>query len=57
MEQEKVYFLNDDGEIVDKEVATKAIIRMEDENGNLIKESFFYLDNKKDNDESLDKNK
>lgn len=40
-----ITYLNDNDEIVTSDIATKIIVRELDENGNLIKETFLFMDN------------
>lgn len=45
MAKSEIIYFDDNGSIVDKEKATKAIIRELDENGNLVNEIFGTIDN------------
>ncbi len=44
MAKSEIIYFDDNGSIVDKEKATKAVIRELDENGNLVNEIFGMID-------------
>lgn len=39
----EIFYMNDDGDVVEKDIATRAVIRELDKNGNLINETWGFF--------------
>lgn len=39
----EIFYMNDDGDVVEKDIATRAVIRELDKNGNLIHETWGFF--------------